>query len=279
MFFQNSSRFFRPKSPKDPLPPPLSKLIKTFAGKHSKWLAMGTPWITDGATDWLDRNLTDKDTVLEFGIGRSTPYWASKARYVTCVEGSPDWTLWTLFHFYTRPALMKKIRLYFCPVEWNPDFAGKNSLRRYWTENRDFISLEDALEMERGLIAPDFPGHNVLFFDGNIRFLMFVHKMRTIDLSEVDIIVIDNTENATHSTAADIMIPDDFKRLDFAADPSAKLAAHQIDGHITSVWVRESRFQNDAPNATGDRRKILEKTINEIIAGTENYLDQKLGLS
>lgn len=248
------SRFFRQGANSRPEPPkalttegqsdPVSELVRQFFKHHSKTLNIGTPWITNAATTWLEANLRGTDTTLEFGVGRSTGWWASKVRYVTSVEGSPSWTIWVLMHLYARPSLLKKVRLYFCPAEWNPTFTHKNGLRDYWKTNRHSIMAEDIKDIERCLLLPDFGDHNILFLDGNIRFMVLVHKLRSLKPESVEMIVIDNTEAPNTSLIADLMIPDDYERLDFIAGRLDPIPSHQKGKHITTVWVRKDRLAN-----------------------------------
>ena len=49
------------------------------------------PWYCLAAIDFLDTLDFSKDSVLEFGSGQSTLWWASKASSVAAVEESPHW--------------------------------------------------------------------------------------------------------------------------------------------------------------------------------------------
>ena len=49
------------------------------------------PWITFGATHWLEENLDKTKKVLEFGAGRSTIYFSRKAGQVESIESSEHW--------------------------------------------------------------------------------------------------------------------------------------------------------------------------------------------
>ena len=49
------------------------------------------PWFAPGAIIWLDEHLTKDMTVLEFGAGGSTPFFARRCKWVTSIETSREW--------------------------------------------------------------------------------------------------------------------------------------------------------------------------------------------
>src|SRR5688500_8981485 len=49
------------------------------------------PWITFMAREFLDSALSSQDTVVEYGSGGSTLYYALRCRTVVSVEHDPDW--------------------------------------------------------------------------------------------------------------------------------------------------------------------------------------------
>lgn len=54
-------------------------------------LELELPWFAPDAIRWLDKRLTKDMTVLEFGSGGSTPFFARRCKRVTSIETSPDW--------------------------------------------------------------------------------------------------------------------------------------------------------------------------------------------
>jgi len=155
------------------------------------------------------------------------------------------------------------------------------------------LTQQDVYDLERDLIRPEFPGHNILFFDGSIRNTVFAYKMRTLDLSGVDMIVVDNTEGASTSLLATALAPVGFTRLDFAAGPNDQVPAHQKGKHITSAFVRDERLRQCVPVITPhpiqmseeERRKHMQEsslTIDEVreqVASILKYIEAKLGLA
>lgn len=265
--------------------PQLDRVLEEYAkGGRDKWLGIGTPWITEGAKSWLDKNILPTDSVLEFGAGRSTIFWAAKAGKVTCVEASPDWFMWVFMYLYSRPDLIKKVRLYFCPTDWNPAFIPKG-MRRYWTDNRQALAEQDIYDLEAALITPSFPGHNVMLFDGSLRGPVFVYQASVANFDEVEVIVVDNTETGYNGAVGDYLIPKNFIRYDFAAGPKDDVPAHQNGKHITTIYVREDRAQRSTSVLTAhppvmspeDRERFMLSPIpgrDAVLTTVKEYEDQ-----
>lgn len=252
----------------DSSPNSLERLLHQYQKGHVRWLNSGTPWLTEGAKSWLARNISCNDKVLEFGAGRSTIFFARQAARVTTVEASPDWTFWTLFYLYQHPYLLKKVRIHFCPAEWNPSFP--DGIRRYWKENRRSLDSNDVYEMERDLSSVEFPGNNVVFFDGNLRSIVFLQQIKKMNFNEVEIIIIDNTESAWNSEVCGKLIPSNYKRLDFVPGSTDIIPPWQNKKHITSIWIRNDRFERSVdvitdidPCMSFEQRKDFMLTIPE----------------
>ncbi|MBD9542960.1 hypothetical protein IB276_26290 [Ensifer sp. ENS04] len=269
-------------------PNSLTRLLTEYQQDKRQWLNLGTPWTTEGSKSWLARNIGPTDRALEFGAGRSTVFWARQAGKVTVVEGSPDWTFWTLFYLYEHPHLMKKVRWHFCPTEWNPDFP--KGARRYWTENRGSLDANDVTDLERDLASVSFSGNNVVLFDGNIRKHVFLYQVAQMNFDEVEVIVIDNCENMWTSETAGALIRPDFERLDFVAGPLDDVPSHQKGKHITSVFVRKDRFARSVHVKTHVSPKMdleTRKKYMQVVEGFDvdaqisdgyRYLSETLGL-
>lgn len=265
----------------------LDRLLAEFE-KFDQWLAIGTPWITDGAKAWVEANLRSDDCVLEFGAGRSSVYWAKRAAKATIVEASPDWTIWLLLHLYKNPQLLKRVRVHFCPAEWNPDF--NRGVKRYWTENRSALTDADIVTLERDLITVNFPGNNIVLFDGSVRDAVFLYQVATMNLSEIEVIIIDNCEIVGTSEIAAALIPLEFERLDFVAGSTDDIPVHQKGKHITSIFVKRERLNNSISIKTETPTKLsrqerrpyfMHKDIFDApshIAGMVLSMNKRLGL-
>jgi hypothetical protein len=248
---------------------------------RDKWLGAGTPWFTEGAKAWLEANILPTDKVLEFGGGRSTIFWASRAERVTSVEASPDWFLWIYMQLYNNPEMMKRVRLHFVPCEWNPNFD--TGRRRYWTENRQSLNTEDIVNLERDLITAYHPGNNVLLFDGSLRGPVFVYQISKANFDEVDLIVIDNTELPFNCYSGDYMIPKDFVRFDFIAGSKDEIPKHQNGKHITTVFVKEDRAKRSKVVTTETSTSLKKEDRHKHLLGDpmteQDFIDRLKGIS
>lgn len=252
----------KPPAPPAKTPPPpvggIDRAVKEYRSeKRDQWLGSGTPWYTEGAKAWLDANILPTDNVLEFGGGRSTIFWATRAGRLTCVEASPNWFLWVYMHLYEHPDLLKRVRLHFIPCEWNPNF--ESGRRRYWLENRPALNTQDVFNLERDLVTANFPGHNVITFDGSLRKPVFVYQLTKANFDEIELIVIDNAEDAFNSYLADRMIPPEFTRLDFVAGSRDEVPPHQKGKHITTVFAKKRRAETAAPVRTETPTTLTEE--------------------
>ncbi len=63
-----------------------------LAGKAVDANGEPLPWYCLAAVDFLSTLDFANDAVLEFGSGQSTLWWAKKAKSVTAVEGSAEWS-------------------------------------------------------------------------------------------------------------------------------------------------------------------------------------------
>lgn len=271
-------------------PPRILRLIQEYFDGKMDWLAAATPWLTEGAKSWLAENIRATDQVLEFGAGRSTIWWCSRVNRVTVVEASPDWTLWVLLYLYGRPELLKNVRYYFVPAEWNPTFS--SGLRRYWKDNRASLNEADILSLERDLVSAPFRGHNVLLFDGSLRKHVFIRAADSGMFDEAEVVIVDNTESQWNSEAADLLL-NGFVRLDFAAGKLDQIPSHQNGRHITTIFVRPARLESSRdvavahePRMTSDERRkhqlpstLGEGAVAREIAEIRAYMQKRLGLA
>lgn len=270
-------------------PNSLERLLHQYQTGYVRWLNSGTPWVTEGAKSWLARNISCNDKVLEFGAGRSTIFFARQAARVTTVEGSPDWTLWTLFYLYQHPYLLKKVRWHFCPAEWNPSFP--EGIRRYWRENRRSLDSNDIYDLERDLSSVSFSDNNVVLFDGNIRKTVFLQQIRKMKFDEIELIIVDNTEDAWSSEVCGKLIPENYTRLDFV-EGTMDVRPLTQDKHITSIWVRSDRLEKSAPILTdvnpqmsfAERKNYMSKIpddfdVDKAIAEGYAYIQKNLTIS
>lgn len=69
------------------------------------------PWYTYPAIDFLKARTFSDKTVLEFGGGQSTLWWAARAKHVTTIEGDLDW------HQYLKDKMPGNVALHHVPED------------------------------------------------------------------------------------------------------------------------------------------------------------------
>lgn len=213
-----------------------------------EWINNEKLWITTGAAAWLESNINSSDNCLEYGGGGSTLWWAKTANTVTCVEASVEWTIAILTHAYNKPEILKKMRLFWAPAEWNPT---SEFPKRYWGYHRGVLQPEDIIRLQTDLAAAEFSYCNVWVFDGSVRDYIFQKKHERAR-ETAEIIVVDNTEDATHFFSAKDALDADFVRMDFIEEHAEKIPRHQNGKHITSIWVKDARLsRSPVPHAGG----------------------------
>lgn len=55
------------------------------------YLELEQPWLTPKAIDFLNENVQKYDTILEFGTGGSTVYFAKKCLKIVSIEDDELW--------------------------------------------------------------------------------------------------------------------------------------------------------------------------------------------
>lgn len=135
------------------------------------------PWMTYSAIEYLKQFDFSNRTVLEFGCGSSTEFWASRAKEVTSVENDRAW------YDKQKSALRSNTQLIFA----------------------------DAIEK---YVCPDSLGHqtyNIVVIDGRYRFDC---ATRVADWVTADGVVILDNSDWLPSTAA-MLATDGFFQVDF----------------------------------------------------------------
>lgn len=204
--------------------------------RSSQFVKRGLPWITTGAREWLERNVTPEDAVLEFGGGGSTVWWSRLAGKVVTVEASHEWCQLLLEHMRRTPELLKKWRLVMAPCDWNPDF---DHPKGYWQRHAAELSEADVAEMEHDYLTLANCDPTVCFIDGSIRTKNIEHVASRLQDSRIRVLAIDNTEAEYVDAIAHATIPASFQRIDFPADQRDVIPEHQGGRWQTSVWRRQ----------------------------------------
>jgi len=194
------------------------------------------PWFTKGAIDWLDRLITRDMSILEYGGGGySSLWWCSKAGVVYTVEASIGWWSLLALEFAERPDLLKRWRGILVPCDWNPDIK---SPKPYWRQHRTLLSDNDIQAMEQAYLYQPGGRIDVVVIDGSVRGRTLQFLPEIIAQSNVELVVVDNTESAGILKLAQKMIPKSFRQIDFPATEVDIIPAGQNGKWMTSVWKK-----------------------------------------
>ncbi len=83
-------------------------------GKETELRKNPKPWMTQGSIDFIEKNLLSTDTVIEFGGGWSSIWWAKRVKYTLTVEASPEWASLLIKEMMPHPNAMAK----WCTSVW-----------------------------------------------------------------------------------------------------------------------------------------------------------------
>lgn len=71
-------------------------ILDRFRFKCGRAIHPGRPWLPAGAVAFVEQWLSSTDLVVEFGAGRSTPWFAERCGRVVSVETDEGWYSWVL---------------------------------------------------------------------------------------------------------------------------------------------------------------------------------------
>lgn len=188
--------------------------------------------MTDGAIDFIESNIRSSDSVIEFGGGWSSLFWAKRAAYTLTVEANWEWASKIIKEMSAHPDLMTRWTLKFVPSDWNPD---ENRLKPYWEANKVHLSHDICSLMTDRYLAIDFEP-DIFVIDGSIR----PENIKRVDLflknsNQARMVVVDNMESLAPFTKDKFM---DFQQHDFHEFDVNKIPVHQRGKWCTSVWLR-----------------------------------------
>ncbi len=163
------------------------------------------PWYTYPAIDFLRYRSYENRTVLEFGAGQSTLWWAHRAARVLALEGDVSWAE------KLRPNLPSNVELALVPME-NPSVCTE-AVNRTLDANRD-------------------TQFDVVVIDGLWREQMIDIAARVV--KETGFIVCDNAEGYG--------IFEGFKNRDFYRVDFFGNAPSVVLPHCTSIFFRRGSF-------------------------------------
>ena len=139
------------------------------------------PWYTYGAIWFLSKRINPAWSVLEFGSGQSTLWWAARVKSVTAIEGNAKW------YAFLRERLPANVTYKFVPLD------------------------QDGKYCRAGLDAP--ASFDVVVIDGRDR----VNCARNVldKLRHDGVIVWDNSDREKYQDGFAFLAAHGFKRLEF----------------------------------------------------------------
>lgn len=191
------------------------------------------PWLTSGSIDFIEKKINCEDTVLEFGGGWSSIWWAKKCKFTLTVEANHEWAAKIILEFANHPAALAKWSLKFVPSDWNPTASFP---KRYWKNNFHHLTEETISSMTERYLSIDF-NPSIIVIDGSIRHLNIEKVDEYLKSnSTVRMLVIDNTEVLLPYTLEKF---ENFERHDFHESDLSLIPSHQNGKWCTSVWLKK----------------------------------------
>lgn len=191
------------------------------------------PWFTSGAIEFLSNEIKSDDTVIEFGGGMSSLWWANRCRFTLTVEASHSWAIKILTEFSNYPQLLSKWSLKFVPSDWNPT---SDQPKSYWEKNKIHLSEEKIDELNSKYLSIDFDP-SIIVIDGSIRPSNIESVDRYLSVNDsVRVVIVDNmetlslyTENRFHG----------FEKYEFHETNKELIPDHQNGEWCTAVWIKK----------------------------------------
>lgn len=192
------------------------------------------PWFTTDSIAFIEEHLDPQYTVIEFGGGWSSIWWAKRAKYTLTVEASPGWAERLIKEMIPHPDAMAKWSLKFVPSDWNPN---PSNLKQYWKTNKAYLDETNISNLTSRYLDIDFTP-DVFVIDGSVRCLNIdaVDEFLDSKHEKPKMIVIDNTE-----VYADYAVGkfNGFKQYDFHEKDTSLIPEWQNGAWCTSVWIKE----------------------------------------
>lgn len=177
----------------------------------------GSPWITFGAQRFLDRAVSIKSRVFEYGTGGSTRFFARRVQQVVSVEHDPAW--FDKVRYVVIP--YHNVDMILCePTEPAEERYGSSDPAYAGKSFRDYVHAIDQFPDGR---------FDVVVVDGRSRVDAFIHAMPKVKPGGY--IVLDDSERATYAEALEAARP--WHRQDFAGPKP-----FVVQFSRTTIWRR-----------------------------------------
>lgn len=191
------------------------------------------PWFTPSSINFIESILSPDDTIIEFGGGWSSIWFAKKVKYTLTIEASPAWAATIINEMQAHPGAMAKWSLKFVPSEWNPT---EKHPKQYWTINHDYLSDDTIRTLNDMYLKIDFDP-SVIVIDGSIRPMNIIAVNNfTVKSKNLRMIIVDNMESLRNNTVGMFK---NFKQYDFHEYDLSIIPKHQNGEWCTSVWIKE----------------------------------------
>jgi hypothetical protein len=163
------------------------------------------PWMNYAVIDFLEERLAGDLTLLEYGSGNSTLFYAARTNHITSVEEDEKW-----YNFFV-PQLPQNATLILCAP--------------YLPEK--YVTPEEIRGKRFDVIVIDGADRNLCLY-------------RAIDyLSERGVVILDDTQGDVTKPGIDFLISQGFKKIDFSG-----LKPGGIRMYRTSIIYREKNCLN-----------------------------------
>ncbi len=191
-----------------------------FAGKAVTSNGAPAPWYCLGAVDFLNTLDFSRDSVLEFGSGQSTLWWATKAAEVVAVEESSEW------FGYVESSLADVPN---ATVHLETDLSRHANVPRDWGRTFDVVIVDGGdrspcVETAVEVVAPD------------------------------GLIILDNSEGSWSRVPGEFPMLDTLDRAGWARVDFNGYAAGVLSTSVTSLFFKDlERFRHLPPPLPGGK--------------------------
>ena len=212
------------------------------------------PWFTYSAIEFLERTISPKDRVFEYGAGNSTLWWQSRVGELYTVEQDASWAIKLKPSLQQPDRLVLRERFAKCPKQYDPIVRQfqERMRRTAWS------SYDGQKVIRRGLDDDGFTGYaaQIMSYDGLFDIIVIDGMARRLctefavkKIASDGMIILDNSNRRDYDAAYDILYESGFRQIPFwGLVPGANFMT------CTSVFTRSlSRLAPAAhwPNSHG----------------------------
>jgi hypothetical protein len=140
------------------------------------------PWYTYSCIDLLKHRNYSGRSVLEFGAGQSTLWWASCADHVVSIEGDPVW------HAEISKCLPENVQLHLAPTDSKERHleAIKEILLSYGEAKFDIVVIDDVYREDLVSVAFEVVKANGAIICDDAESYGFYETTKNLDVARVD---------------------------------------------------------------------------------------------